>query len=285
MTSSDLFAGCRLQLSPDAVDVWLVPPKQIPRSANLIDQYRELLSAPELERIARFHFPWKRHVGLVTRAALRLILSCYTQRDPRDWHFVRNSHGRPAIPEHDAGAGIRFSISHSDSLIGLAVTTTHDVGVDIEDATRADFGDVVALARRFFTPAEARHVEFCAPALRRHRFLECWTLKEAYLKALGTGLSAPLAQASFAWQNGERLGVTFDPALPERAASWRFLLAMVPSGRLVATAARVAAGRPLSVRFFAAIPLVREERLADLVWEPPGHRFVLPASPEDALST
>lgn len=284
MISSNLFAGYRLQLPRDTVDVWLVPTRQFPHSAMLINQYRELLSATELERIARFHFPWRRHVGLVTRAALRLILSRYTQRNPRDWGFVRTSHGKPAIAEHDAGAELRFSISHCDSLIGLAVTTTHDVGVDIEDMTRVDVGNIVAIARRFFTPSEARDVETCAPVLRRRRFLECWTLKEAYLKALGTGLSAPLTQASFAWQNGEHLDVTFDLAQSERTASWCFLLAIVPPERLVATAVRVAAGRPLGVRFFAAIPLVREARLADLVWEPLGRRFVLPASPEDALS-
>lgn len=102
------------------------------------------------------------------------------------------------------------------------------------------------------------------------------------MKALGTGLSTPLDQTSFGWQHDGNLTVALDQSTRDDGSLWHFLLATVPPERRLAIAVQ-ARSHSVRIRLFAAIPLVGERLLAELVWSPPGRRLVLPVSPEDAL--
>ena len=144
------------------------------------------LSVDERTRAERFHFARDRVRFLRGRAALRHLLAGYAGREPHALVFAQGAHGKPALP----GTGLEFNLSHSGGCAVLAVTRGRRVGVDME-RIRAERA-TLAVARRFFAPAEAAAVAAATPAERPLTFFRCWTRKEAYVKARGEGLSLPL---------------------------------------------------------------------------------------------
>ena len=117
---------------------------------------------------------------------LRRVLSRYLPVDPGAWRFGNGPYGRPDILE--PVCPLRFSVAHTGGLIVIGVCAGAEVGVDVE---RRDRGRVpLPVADRWFAPAEAAALRALPVAARRRRFLELWTLKEAYVKARGLGLLA-----------------------------------------------------------------------------------------------
>ena len=98
--------------------------------------------------------------------------------------FSLGGFGKPSVVEP---AGLRFNLSHSQSLALIAVDDDADVGIDVE--LLRPMNDAEALAGSYFTPAERQALEALAPEARDRAFLTCWTRKEACLKATGLGLS------------------------------------------------------------------------------------------------
>jgi 4'-phosphopantetheinyl transferase len=152
-------------------------------------------SPEELERAARFRLPRDRERFIACRSVLREILSTYLSIDPRRVEFTSNPHGKLAVE------GLYFNLSHSDDLAIIAVSRTREVGVDIE-RIRSDVA-AEAIAARFFSPAEAAALAGLPPEDRHKAFFRLWTRKEAYVKAVGLGLSIPLS--SFEITIGERV--------------------------------------------------------------------------------
>lgn len=146
----------------------------------------EVLSPAERARHERFYFPRDRRQYLLVHALLRLTLSCYFQRSPQSWEYVSNAYGKPALPDD----GPDFNLSHAEGLVVCALANGVDVGVDIERQDRQ--GDWEALARRWLATEEQDWLIRQPVAERPTAFLRLWTLKEAYAKALGLGLSLPL---------------------------------------------------------------------------------------------
>ena len=146
-----------------------------------------LLSPDETARAARFRFACDRERFIVHRAALRQILAAYTSADPRSLDFIPGPYGKPRL----AASPLCFSASHSGPLALIALALDCELGIDLEQ--HRDLNDALALAARFFHPRESQRLAALAdPATRRRAFFECWTRKEAFIKALGEGLSHPL---------------------------------------------------------------------------------------------
>lgn len=136
---------------------------------------------------------------LLTRILARTLLARYTggMVDPCSLKFVRSKFGKPQViwptqaynGETWHPPQLSFNLSHTQSLIACAITSGSQVGVDVEERGRALNTDVLAFARRKFSEVEAVRLEqFTDLEERRHHFLQIWTLKEAYLKALGKGI-------------------------------------------------------------------------------------------------
>ncbi len=163
--------------------VWTVGLDQPP---DVCARLETVLSSDERERARRFVFERDTRRFVVCRAALRRVLAQYTGTAPEALVFAYGDRGKPSLPEMP---GLFFNVTHAASLGVIAVAAT-DVGIDVEALERnVEFED---LAARFFSAEEAR--ELCAlPAdARRAAFFNCWTRKEAYIKAIGDGLSCPL---------------------------------------------------------------------------------------------
>jgi 4'-phosphopantetheinyl transferase len=190
----DTIAAAVLTLTADDVHVWHVVPELVSDPA-LLRRYETLMSPDERARHARFVFAADRHVFLIARALVRTTLSRYAAVEPQAWTFESGEHGRPEIAGPQGVPPLRFSLSHTAGLVALAVALRVDVGIDVEGVrTRAAGLDI---ARRFFAPAEADALEAMPPERQDRAFLEYWTLKEAFIKATGLGMSMPLASFAF----------------------------------------------------------------------------------------
>jgi 4'-phosphopantetheinyl transferase len=179
-----------------------------------------LLSDEERDRQERFHVDRDRREFAVAHALLRTTLSEFGERDPGAWRFTSGSHGKPMLAPDESATPLSFNISHTHGLVACAVAMGADVGLDVERVTRAT--DWRSIATRYFSREEVAAIDGSAESQRAIRFYELWTLKEAYAKAVGLGLSQALDAAIF---DLERLG-TIACRLPPRAAedAWQFAL-------------------------------------------------------------
>lgn len=203
-----------------------------------------LLDVDERERYRRFRHDRDRWTFLVAHALVRRALSEVDGRPPAAWRFVQGPHGRPEVA--DAG-GPRFNLSHTDGLVACLVTAELACGVDVERVERST--DVPAVARRMFASAEVDAVLAVTGRARRVRFARTWTLKEAYVKARGTGLVTPTREFELDL-DGPEPRVTFLAGLDDDPARWRFGEATPTEEHRLAWAV-ASEGRALDVRLGA----------------------------------
>jgi 4'-phosphopantetheinyl transferase len=178
--------GHDVPLPIDRVDCWAVALDDAP--ADQDGAVTALLSTDERARAERFRFDRHRRMYVNTHAALRLLLARYLQASPASLAIVPDRHGRPVLA---ACAGrLHFNLSHSGAVALVGVSCLAPVGVDVEELR--DMPDFAQIARRYFAPGEVENVLQLVPAERLGGFFVTWTRKEAYVKALGLGLSFPL---------------------------------------------------------------------------------------------
>jgi 4'-phosphopantetheinyl transferase len=208
------------QLHGNDVHVWLGCPPEI-RDPALLHAYHLLLNAEERQRQARFVFSGDRHSYLVAHALLRIVLSKYAPIQPQAWQFMTNDYGRPEIANHDPSARqINFNVSHAHGLAVVAVTRAPAVGVDVEEVRARPAP--LELADRHFAPQEILALQALPAQRQSDRFYEFWTLKEAYIKARGLGLSIPLDQFRFQFEGERTVHFCAEPSLQGSAESWKF---------------------------------------------------------------
>ena len=179
----------------------------------------------------------------VSNAFLRHVLSQYTNTRPEALQISRTDRGKPYLEE----SPIKFNLSHADGLVGVAVSAS-DVGIDLEMQSRRlrNHGNEVKLARRYFSEAETASIERETDSeARRSLFIRLWTLKEAYVKAVGRGIGAPPGLSSFTLSLDDE-GIEFRPGVdePGRHGSWRFGLLEPVDGSLAAVCVKGSDDRP-----------------------------------------
>ena len=153
-----------------------------------------VLSDEERAQYHRFRFAHDARDYAAAHALLRATLSRDGDRAPADWRFGKTASGKPFLLDQGA-CRASFSLSHANGMVACALTTDVDVGVDVECVDRDV--DVPHIASRFFAPAEAAHLAQLDAEAQRDRFFDLWTLKEALVKALGTGMATSLAALAF----------------------------------------------------------------------------------------
>lgn len=195
-----------IALPTDAVHVYSLA-TGAPLDHTVMDDQASRLTPQERARYDRYRFPHKKNEFLFGKLLTRWVLSRYHSREPRAWTFTEAVRGKP---DPDDAAGLRFNLSHTRGLLAVAITRDHEVGVDVEEVERRDDG----VAERFFAEEEAAQVRAAPPEAKDRLFARFWTLKEAYIKAHGDGLTIPLA--SFRFLLGDPVRIAFreggDPA-------------------------------------------------------------------------
>ena len=175
-----------LTLPTDRVDCWSVSLTALP--ADVEGMLHTLLSANEHERAERFRFEHLRAQYICRHAALRLLIARYLQVSPASLLFSHETNGRPILAS-PAGR-LHFNLSHSGGVALVAVSCIAPLGVDVEEVR--NFPDFVEIARHHFAPTEVEDLFRIALEKRLFAFFVTWTRKEAFVKALGLGLSFPL---------------------------------------------------------------------------------------------
>ncbi|MXZ10798.1 MAG: 4'-phosphopantetheinyl transferase superfamily protein [Gemmatimonadetes bacterium] len=171
-------------LQTDTAHVWAVDLERETFDGHML---AETLSADEWVRADRFLFEKHRAHFVAARGCLRAILAKYMECKPGELAFFYGEHGKPALASPWDKSQLRFNLSHSAGLALIAVSLRCEIGVDIEHLSRK-VDHMQDLAKRFFAPGEYKQLCALPREERRRAFFCCWTRKEAYLKAVGTGL-------------------------------------------------------------------------------------------------
>jgi 4'-phosphopantetheinyl transferase len=230
----------RPRLAEGEVHVWRVRLNQNEATRR---ELSESLSADERERAGRFHFRRDREHFTVARGALRSILGLYTGVAPRLLRFSYDEYGKPSLCGEAGVAPLRFNLSHSNELALYAVARGRAVGIDLE-YVRAEFAGL-EIAERFFSPCEVSALRALPPGERAVAFFNCWTRKEAYIKARGEGLSHPLHLFTVSLAPGEPAALLRTDDDPQDAARWAIVELHPSEGYRAAVAVE---GGPPSLR-------------------------------------
>jgi 4'-phosphopantetheinyl transferase len=195
--SSKMFSTSRSWFSPenlpalhvDEVHVWRV---SLDISCFTVKKLRELLASEEAATADRFHFEADSRHFVVARACLRKLLGGYLVIDPNEVHFSYSEYGKPSLAKSINERQLSFNLAHSGSMALYALTLKRRIGIDLE-YVRSAVPDY-QIARKYFSPSEVERLEQLPRSSLRRGFFNCWTRKEALVKAIGTGLSLPLNQ-------------------------------------------------------------------------------------------
>ena len=172
------------ELSESTVDIWSFPTKA---SRHVVATFERLLVPEERDRAVRFRFHHRYSSFVIARGALRHLLGHYLNCNPAKVSLVYGLKGKPVV---EPPSSLQFNMTHSSDLAVIALTLRREIGVDVEQIR--PLPDMQQIAKNFFCPEEASEVMSFPKTERERAFFLCWTRKEAYIKAIGDGLSAPL---------------------------------------------------------------------------------------------
>ena len=198
----------------EEVHIWCAHQPLTPRP-----ELEATLSSDECERADRFHFAKHRLAYQFAHAVLRDVLGRYLHRPPRDIRFAENAFGKPFLHETNGGKMPEFSLSHAGRMVLVGLCRGRRIGVDIEEIR--PIGDTSAIAESHFTPQECAFIFDQKPANREHAFFRCWTRKEAYVKAVGKGLSIPLNSFNTQISHGKPAGFLESGPASTDGATWQ----------------------------------------------------------------
>jgi 4'-phosphopantetheinyl transferase len=244
---------------PDSGDVhvWFV---ELTASAAALATYSNWLSPDEGERASRFRFEHLRSDFTLSRGILRLLLGHYLAAEPGRIRFEYGQQGKPAVA--DPASSLVFNLSHSGAFAAYAFAVECTVGLDVEEVR--PMHDAESIVRRFFSPEECQEWLDIPASERDEAFFRCWTRKEAYIKAIGDGLSMPLNSFSVSVQSGKAESLVRSAG--ESYTTW-LLHSLQPAEGYVGALAVPAAG--CSVR---VLPCLSAQSLLELA-----ERSALPA--------
>ena len=172
------------ELGEKEIHLWSV---SLAPSPSEVAALRPLLSADEIERVERYRFDHLKRRGVVRRGRLRQLVGAYSGRDPKAVRFDYGEKGKPVLA--NAG-GLEFNLTDSEDLAVYAFTRHCEIGVDVEMLRPMPDADSIAVS--FFAAAERDVLAGVGEEEKSRAFFNCWTRKEAYIKAIGEGLSEPL---------------------------------------------------------------------------------------------
>ena len=229
-----------------AVTIWHARTDDVFRSDAVRERARMWLTPAEQERYGRYRQQRDRDMFLLGRAMARTLVGEALGVGPCEWIWREGPRGRPEVD-----ADVSFNIAHTAGLVMCALSPIGHVGVDVEHRRRAPVDP--RMIRRYCAPDEADDIERQPADDRQDHFLKYWTLKEAYLKARGLGITVHLADLSFTLDEPIRLERLngFEDEL-----EWAFVLHAPDDAHVVAAAAPVTGGVRPSFRF-APFPAAR----------------------------
>ena len=220
-------------LKEEEVHVWQVSLDTPPiKFEDLVS----VLSRDELQRAEQFVFPKDRYYFIVARGVLRHILSRYLRGiSASELKFAYGGQGKPFLaPQENNALLLEFNLSHSKGMALYAVTLSGAIGVDVELV--GEEVDGMAIAQRFFAPRESQELLSLPKNLQQRHFFYYWTLKEAVVKALGSGLFLSLDDFVVSYLPGEPAALLEIQGSIDKASAWTILPLELERGYLAGLA-------------------------------------------------
>lgn len=191
---------------------------------------RAVLSDDELARASRFVDDVHRNRYVAGRLTLRELLGRYLNLPPSDVCFRYSDYGKPDVP----GETLRFNVAHSDDVAVIGLTDQDRLGVDVERVR--ELGDIDGVARSVFSERELDVFQALHGSSKIQGFFNCWTRKEAFLKAVGEGVSHPLDVFDVTLRPGDQARLLQVKGSTARAAMWSLFDASPMAGWVGAVA-------------------------------------------------
>ncbi len=207
------------------------------------------LCTAERSRAERFVFERHRRQYIFAHGLLRSALSRFLPDvEPSDWCFVANRYGRPLVATPAIGRAVYFSLSHTDGCVCCVVSDYEAIAVDVEEIRERP--SLFATACSNFSAEEVDALRTFQSPEFLDRFFDYWTLKEAYIKARGTGMNVPFSQFTMLIASNEKIGISFAPEVIDDSRRWRFMSGCPSPGHRLALAdgSGLAGGLPIVVQ-------------------------------------
>jgi len=220
-------------LHPNEIQVWYATPQAF-HDVAIQQKFRSWLSDSELASLNALRFEHHRLTYLVAHALLRAALSKHTGVKPADWQFQTNPFNKPFIADPLNALGLHFNLSHTDGMVAMALTQIGPLGIDVESTTHAQ--NVSEIAQDILTPNEYRNLNQQPHTHQHTRLLKYWTLKEAFVKATGLGLTSGLQTFEFDLDAQPQPVIQFLSPNETLAKSWEFQQYTLPYGHIIALA-------------------------------------------------
>ena len=190
-----------IEVAPLGQDEVHVRIASLDRRQSELRFFESILAEDEINRVNRFRFHKDRERFVAGRGLLRVILSPYLGLPANEIIFTYGCHGKPGLRRQDGRPPIEFNLAHSAGTAIYAITRDRPVGIDIE-LVNPEF-PIESVAERFFSKVEVAAFRSLPRDMQRIAFFKCWTRKEAFIKALGDGLSCPLSDFDVSLTPGE----------------------------------------------------------------------------------
>ncbi|KAH9738143.1 ACPS domain-containing protein [Citrus sinensis] len=270
---------------------WYVLPDEV-KSESLLSQYSELLSPREKKNLYHMQGDQFKKSALLARVLVRTTIARYQtncQVNPRSLKFKKTIYGKPEVDWENGDKWcpppLHFNISHTSSLVACGVTVNVPIGIDVEEKQRRLKNKILAFAKRYFSPDEVKLLTAISdPEIQRQEFIKLWTLKEAYVKAVGRGFSAAPFNTftirarvvkmggfhHFDTQHSEASEIVVESSDdPENLTrNWQFALLDLAGSHYAAiciekeNSAGGEAGVPMRLTVWKTIPFVEDERVS-----------------------
>jgi len=205
-----------LVLQPGEVHVWRA---FLDNYASRLADLRSSLSEDERSRAGRFHFARDQVHFTVGRGFLRSIVARYLRQEPAQLRFGYGLNGKPFLATPLGNRSLQFNLSHSHGIALLALAFGQELGVDLEQVR--PIRDAEQIAKSYYTPREHALLRELSGPRKEEAFFKCWTCKEAYLKATGTGISESLDKVEVSLVPGEPARVLTIAGDAKAASAWQ----------------------------------------------------------------
>ncbi|MGR5266342.1 4'-phosphopantetheinyl transferase family protein [Vibrio astriarenae] len=234
------------------VDVWCVKPQEWLDNEAFEPTCQRVLSLSEWFKISNLRMEDRRQQQKLTRLLVRLVLSQYRHHAPNDWVFSQQVGGKPFLA--NANHSLFFNVSHTQGLIVCAVSVESEVGVDVESLDKKR--NFMAIAKQYFSVQEFQSLTALSnDKERKLLFFQLWTLKEAYLKACGKGITVPLSSICFdPLPTNDRYKLACSAHRESSSNHWQLKSAQLSEKHLMAVALRLEPSETFDLNIYHVLP-------------------------------
>lgn len=205
----------KLILKKNEVHIWC---SSVQLSSTHIESLANLLSSDEVIRMQRFHFADDQRRFIISRGLLRKLLGHYLGIDPKRIRFDHNKYGKPNLSRE---LNVNFNLSHSGEVVLHAIGYEKRIGIDVE-LIREDI-PYDKITDYSFSESEKKSLSGLSDEKKIGAFFNCWTRKEAYIKAIGLGLSYPMSTFDVSVAPGAITKLIGNRLFPYEVDRWKLI--------------------------------------------------------------